>query len=204
MQPARLCGTIVRSRDGPTTPGRLLFPKVSRFSGMSWKLRIVSIKPCHLLVMLWPLEANDVSFLQIFLSNNTLGIVHEYAAMGTVYDMLKNQGPFPESLARFFFQQLVCGVRYLHERGVAHREIRLKHLLVKSFNFTTSTVPVLKITHFSAAKEDCSTGPACVGPSTSQTRSHSTHSAGSRSQTQGSRGHVRHANVRSRDSLLRC
>ena len=135
------------------------------------------------------------SHVQIFLSNNTLGIVHEYAAMGTVYDMLKNQGPFPESLARFFFQQLVCGVRYLHERGVAHREIRLKHLLVKSFNFTTSTVPVIKITHFSAAKEDSGTGPACMGPSTSQTRSHSTHS-GSRSQTQGSRGHVRSTTVR--------
>jgi serine/threonine protein kinase len=90
------------------------------------------IDPCKLLCAF----VNVLTDMQIFLSNNTLGIVHEYAAMGTVYDMLKNQGPFPESLARFFFQQLVCGVRYLHERGVAHREIRLKHLLVKSFNFT--------------------------------------------------------------------
>lgn len=133
--------------------------------------------------------------MQIFLSNNTLGIVHEYAAMGTVYDMLKNQGPFPENLARFFFQQLVCGVRYLHERGVAHREIRLKYLLVKSFNFTHATVPVLKITHFAAAKEDSSPGAAHAGPSTSQTRTHSTQNSGGRS-NQGSRGNVRSTAVR--------
>lgn len=148
-----------------------------------------------------PLTVNSVDGVQIFLNNSTLGIVHEYAAMGTVYEMLKNQGPFPESLARFFFQQLVCGVRYLHERGVAHREIRLKHLLVKSFNFTHSTVPVIKITHFAAAKEDTSTGPAAAGPSTSQTRTHSTHS-GSRSHTHGSRGHVRNTAVRLPDCFL--
>lgn len=120
------------------------------------------------------------SLLQIFLTEAMLGIVHEYATNGNLLDMLKAQGPFKESLARFFFQQLMCGVRYLHERGVTHGDLRLQYLLVKPFNFTFSKAPVLKISHFGCAKEDNTTTAAVPPgkipprpPSQATTRAHS-------------------------------
>lgn len=100
------------------------------------------------------MRSKGLPALQIFLTDVVLGIMHEYATTGNLHDMLKSQGPFQESLARFFFQQLMCGIRYLHERGVTHGDIRLRNLLVKPFNFTFSKAPVLKISHFGCAKED--------------------------------------------------
>jgi serine/threonine protein kinase len=81
-------------------------------------------------------------------------VVHEYASHGSIYDMLKNQGRFSENLARYFFQQMLCAVRYCHERGVTHGSIQLKHLLIKLHSIAQGTAPVLKLTNFEFAKED--------------------------------------------------
>jgi serine/threonine protein kinase len=45
----------------------------------------------------------------------------ECATGGELFNKVKASGRFDEDMARFFFQQLIQGVQYCHENGVAHR-----------------------------------------------------------------------------------
>jgi len=58
-------------------------------------------------------------------------IVMEYAPHGDFFDFLnKNKSYFNEKLARTYFKQLIEGLEYLHNRGIAHLDIKLENLLV--------------------------------------------------------------------------
>ncbi|URD79920.1 serine threonine-protein kinase [Musa troglodytarum] len=51
---------------------------------------------------------------KVVLTRTHLGIVMEYAAGGELFDRISNAGRFSEDEARYFFQQLICGVSYCH------------------------------------------------------------------------------------------
>lgn len=51
---------------------------------------------------------------QVFLTPTHLCIVMEYAAGGELFDHIVKAGRFSEDEARYFFQQLICGVDYCH------------------------------------------------------------------------------------------
>ena len=53
---------------------------------------------------------------QVYLTPTHLCIVMEYAAGGELFDRIVKAGRFSEDEARYFFQQLVCGVDYCHRR----------------------------------------------------------------------------------------
>lgn len=53
--------------------------------------------------------------LQVFLTPTHLCIVMEYAAGGELFDRIVKAGRFSEDEARYFFQQLICGVDYCHQ-----------------------------------------------------------------------------------------
>jgi serine/threonine protein kinase len=52
---------------------------------------------------------------QVFLTPTHLCIVMEYAAGGELFDRIVKAGRFSEDEARYFFQQLICGVDYCHQ-----------------------------------------------------------------------------------------
>ena len=37
---------------------------------------------------------------------------------------------FPENLVRFYSMQIVLGVGYLHEKGIAHRDLKLENIMI--------------------------------------------------------------------------
>ena len=49
---------------------------------------------------------------------------------GELFDRIVRAGRFAEDEARFFFQQLVCGVEYCHAEGVCHRDLKLENTLL--------------------------------------------------------------------------
>nr|XP_018675701.1 PREDICTED: serine/threonine-protein kinase SAPK7 isoform X2 [Musa acuminata subsp. malaccensis] len=57
---------------------------------------------------------NIIRFKEVVLTRTHLGIVMEYAAGGELFDRISNAGRFSEDEARYFFQQLICGVSYCH------------------------------------------------------------------------------------------
>jgi serine/threonine protein kinase len=58
-----------------------------------------------------------IAVYSVFLTQNFVAVVMEYAAGGDMFSYLKNQGGcLHEQAARFFFQQLILGLQYVHGR----------------------------------------------------------------------------------------
>jgi serine/threonine protein kinase len=93
------------------------------------------------------LHPNIVRFKEVFLTASHLGIVMEYASGGELFDRIVKAGRFSEDEARFFFQQLVCGVRCCHAEGVCHRDLKLENTLLDG-----RPAPRLKICDFGYSK----------------------------------------------------
>ena len=67
-----------------------------------------------------------VKFREVFLTSRFLGISMEFAAGGDMFDYvckhkLDDQHGLPEDHARHFFQQLMVGLGFAHELGIANR-----------------------------------------------------------------------------------
>ncbi|KAG5401349.1 hypothetical protein IGI04_015956 [Brassica rapa subsp. trilocularis] len=84
---------------------------------------------------------------KVVLTPTHLGIVMEYAAGGELFDRISSAGRFSEAEARYFFQQLICGVYYLHAMQICHRDLKLENILLDG-----SPAPRLKICDFGYSK----------------------------------------------------
>lgn len=112
---------------------------------------------------------NIVMFSEVRLTPTHLAIVMEYANGGELFDKICSCGRFNENEARFYFQQLISGVAYLHSKGVCHRDLKLENILLDK---SSSGVPIIKVCDFgyskssllhSAAKSTVGT-PAYIAP----------------------------------------
>eukprot|EP01023_Acetabularia_acetabulum_P039816 TRINITY_DN383_c0_g1_i1.p1 TRINITY_DN383_c0_g1~~TRINITY_DN383_c0_g1_i1.p1 ORF type:complete len:336 (-),score=47.62 TRINITY_DN383_c0_g1_i1:352-1359(-) len=92
---------------------------------------------------------NIIGFKEVFLTPQSLAIAMEFASGGELFERIVRKIRFTENEARYFFQQLVAGVDYLHSQGVAHRDLKLENLLLNG-----SDVPLLKICDFGYSKSD--------------------------------------------------
>ncbi|XP_041425225.1 protein kinase C delta type-like isoform X2 [Xenopus laevis] len=55
--------------------------------------------------------------------------VLEYASGGSLSTVMEN-GPFPTSTVMFYAAEMVCGLQFLHSRGIVHRDIKLENILL--------------------------------------------------------------------------
>lgn len=54
----------------------------------------------------------------------------ELVTGGELFDKIVREGRFDEKTARFYFRQLVRGVKYCHKAGVCHRDLKPENLLL--------------------------------------------------------------------------
>ncbi|XP_042388565.1 serine/threonine-protein kinase SAPK7-like [Zingiber officinale] len=90
---------------------------------------------------------NIIRFKEVVLTPTHLAIVMEYAAGGELFERICDAGRFSEDEARYFFQQLISGVCYCHDRQICHRDLKLENTLLDG-----SPAPRLKICDFGYSK----------------------------------------------------
>ncbi|XP_052151240.1 serine/threonine-protein kinase SAPK5 isoform X2 [Oryza glaberrima] len=90
---------------------------------------------------------NIIRFKEVVVTGRHLAIVMEYAAGGELFERICEAGRFHEDEARYFFQQLVCGVSYCHAMQICHRDLKLENTLLDG-----SPAPRLKICDFGYSK----------------------------------------------------
>uniref|UniRef100_H3B9R4 non-specific serine/threonine protein kinase n=2 Tax=Latimeria chalumnae TaxID=7897 RepID=H3B9R4_LATCH len=57
-------------------------------------------------------------------------LIMELAKGGDIFELIVKTGPLPEEQAQALFQQLVKAIRYCHDRGVAHRDLKCENTLL--------------------------------------------------------------------------
>lgn len=65
-------------------------------------------------------------------SRSVFFIVFEYAGTGDLFDVVAHSGAFSEEITRFYFKRFLEGLQYCHERGIAHRDIKIENVLLDS------------------------------------------------------------------------
>merc|ERR1719500_2034523 len=86
-----------------------------------------------------------VSMYCSFESKKHLCMVMEYVEGGDCANLLKNMGPFPHDMARFYFAETVLAVEYLHSFGIVHRDLKPDNLLITALGH-------IKLTDFGLSK----------------------------------------------------
>lgn len=71
-----------------------------------------------------------VKLFEVLASRSKIFIVLELITGGELFDKIVAEGRFDEDTARFYFRQLVNGVKYCHSKGVCHRDLKPENLLL--------------------------------------------------------------------------
>lgn len=71
-----------------------------------------------------------ISLYEVFLTQEHLVLVMEYARCGDLFGYVYEQKGLPESESRWFFQQIVLALDYCHRMGVCLRDIKLENTLL--------------------------------------------------------------------------
>ena len=62
--------------------------------------------------------------------SNLVYIIMEFVQGGLLFDVCQNMGAMGEDAGRFFLLQMLDSLDYMHQRRVAHRDLKLENILV--------------------------------------------------------------------------
>ncbi|KAI9364883.1 hypothetical protein DFJ73DRAFT_637988, partial [Zopfochytrium polystomum] len=89
---------------------------------------------------------NIVAYRGFTATPDSYQIIMEFCENGSLYDALKKTGKLSEDLSRSSIAQVLEGLRYLHEQGVIHRDI-------KAANILTTKSGIVKLADFGVASK---------------------------------------------------
>ena len=83
--------------------------------------------------------------LETFESENYMLIIMEYISGGNLQNFVKKRRKLCEKTAKILFRQIIQGIKYIHSRGIVHRDIKLENILLDLNN-------IIKICDFGVGK----------------------------------------------------
>lgn len=72
-------------------------------------------------------------------------MVFDYIVGGELFDVVIREPQIPDAGIRLIFGSILAGMKHVHERGMAHRDLKMENILLDE-NFT------IKIADFGTAK----------------------------------------------------
>jgi len=73
---------------------------------------------------------NIIAFKEVSFTTCNLVIVMEFASAGSLLQKVEAPGRIDESMAHYYFRQLVDGLTHCHDQSITHRDIKLDNLLL--------------------------------------------------------------------------
>ena len=89
---------------------------------------------------------NTVQFMGTMLEGNVVNIFMELISGGSIETLLKMYGPFKEGLFENYTRQIMEGIKYIHSKGVVHRDIKGKNVMLMANG-------VIKLIDFGCARQ---------------------------------------------------
>ncbi|KAJ7081641.1 hypothetical protein B0H15DRAFT_924208 [Mycena belliarum] len=100
-------------------------------------------------------HANIVKYKGFVKTREYLYIILEFCENGSLHNISKRFGKFPESLVAVYISQILEGLMYLHDQGVIHRDI-------KGANILTNKDGTVKLADFGVASNTTSVNDGAV------------------------------------------
>jgi serine/threonine protein kinase len=121
-------------------------------TGESWAIKIIDKEQLakehmeeqlkrEIAVMKLLKHENIVQLKEVMQTANHIYLVLELVTGGELFDKIVSAKKFDENTARKYFHQLVLGIHYCHQQGIAHRDLKPENLLLDGND-------VLKISDF--------------------------------------------------------
>lgn len=98
-----------------------------------------------------------VQLFEVFEDDTHIFMVMEYLPKGTIKDSILFEGSIKESDARKYFVQVVIALKYLHQMGIIHRDIKAENIMLDENNN-------IRITDFGLSNEISLSQTACGTP----------------------------------------
>jgi len=73
---------------------------------------------------------NIVELKEVLQTPNRIYIILEFVTGGELFEKIVSKGKLDEPTARRYFQQLLSGLWYCHQQGVAHRDLKPENILL--------------------------------------------------------------------------
>ena len=73
---------------------------------------------------------NIVRYIDNYIIDGQLNIVMEFVETGSLANLLRQYGTFPETLCKSYMRGVLHGLVYLHKEGVVHRDIKGGNILI--------------------------------------------------------------------------
>ena len=111
--------------------GKIQFIKIYKISNFESQTEYVEF--LENLRRFMNLEHPNINFYDdIFDDSENLYLASKYCEKGNIGDFILHNGPFTESVSRSIFRQLISAVQFLHDRQIAHCDIKPEHILLDS------------------------------------------------------------------------
>ncbi|KAI9197050.1 kinase-like domain-containing protein [Polychytrium aggregatum] len=75
-------------------------------------------------------DINIVRYLGSEVTETSFNVFLEYVSGGSIASCLAKYGKFDDDITRHMAVQIVCGLEYLHSRGIIHRDIKGANVLI--------------------------------------------------------------------------